>query len=416
MTLEITRLKNGLTVITDCMPHLMSAAVGVWVATGSRSEVPEWNGISHMLEHMAFKGTTRRTTWQIAEEVEAVGGHINAYTSREFTGYYLRVLKDDVPMAVDILADILQHSTFEREELERERGVILQEIGEAEDTPDDIIFDHLQETAYPGHALGRPILGTTDTVNSFQADDLRRYMAAFYHPGDMVLVASGAVEHEAVVTLAEALFQELPAVERSPLAKAPYGGGNVVTSRRLEQLHVALAFDGLAYDDDDYYAVQVLANLFGGGMTSRLFQEVREKRGLAYTVYSFANSYRDGGMFGLYAGTGPREATELLHVIGGELDRLADGVGEDELERSRAQLRSSIVMALESPSARAEQAARQQLVFGRLFGPEEMMAAIDAVDGAAIARVAERVTASAPTLALLGPAKGVTIPPRLRAA
>jgi len=413
---EITRLENGLTVITDPMPHLMSAAVGVWVATGSRSEVPEWNGISHMLEHMAFKGTKRRTTWQIAEEVEAVGGHINAYTSREFTGYYLRVLKNDVPMAVDILADILQYSTFEHEELERERGVVLQEIGEAEDTPDDIIFDHLQEKAYPGHALGRPILGTTQTVNTFQPDDLRRYMASFYHPKDMVLVASGAVDHGKIVALAGELFQDLPAAGRTPLAPAPYGGGNVVTDRRLEQLHVALAFDGLPYDDEDYYAAQVLANLFGGGMTSRLFQEVREKRGLAYTVYSFANSYRDGGMFGLYAGTGPREASELLNVVSGELDRLAAGAGEDELERSRAQLRSSIVMALESPSARAEQAARQQLVFGRVLAPEDMMAAIDAVDGRAIARVAERVTSSRPALALLGPARGVVIPPRLQAA
>ena len=416
MTPQITRLANGLTVVTDSMPHLHSAAVGVWVATGARNEVPDWNGISHMLEHMAFKGTKRRSTQQIAEEVEAVGGHINAYTSREFTGYYLRVLQADVGMAVDILADILQHSTFEPQEMERERGVILQEIGEAADTPDDIVFDYLQEKAYPLSGLGRPILGTPETVSRFQADDLRRYMAQFYHPADMVLAASGAIDHALMLRLAEDLFGGLPARPRTPVAPAPYGGGTAVHDKALEQMHVAVAYDGLAYDDDDYYAAQVLANLFGGGMSSRLFQEVREKRGLAYTVYSFANSYRDGGMFGLYAGTGPAEASELLSVLAGEVEKLTGGVNEDELDRSRAQMRSAIVMSMESPSARAEQAARQMLIFGKVFSAAEMMEAIDAVDAAAVRRVAERVTRSKPALALLGPATSVKVPPVFEAA
>jgi len=410
VTPRITRLQNGLTVATDAMPHLHSAAIGVWVATGARNEEPRWNGISHMLEHMAFKGTTRRSTQQIAEEVEAVGGQINAYTSREFTGYYLRVLAEDGPLAVDILADILQHSTFESQEMERERGVILQEIGEAADTPDDIVFDFLQEKAYPGHALGRPILGTPETVGAFAADDLRQYMGRYYQPQDMVLASSGAVDHERMVALAQQLFGGMAANPSPAVGRALFGGGVSVTEKRLEQLHVALAFDGLSYEDEDYYAVQVLSNLFGGGMSSRLFQEVREKRGLAYSVYSFANSYRDGGLFGLYAGTGPEEGSALLTVIAEEIEKLKDGVEKAELDRSRAQLKAGIVMAMESPSARAEQLARQLLVLGRPEPAEEMIERLDAVDAAALQRVAERVTASPPALAILGPASGLSLP------
>lgn len=392
MTLEITTLPNGVRVVTETMAHLASATVGVWANVGARHESEAENGIAHMLEHMAFKGTEKRSARLIAEEIEAVGGDLNAYTTREHTVYYARVLKDDVPLAFDILGDILLNSVFDEGELERERHVILQEIGQAHDTPDDLVFDLLQDAIYPDQPLGRPILGTLDTVRALDRTMLWSYLDTHYRADNLVVVATGNVDHGAVVRLAEDIFGSLPGAGPRIAAKARYEGGVRSVKRDLEQVHLTLGFDGVSFTDDDFFAVQVFNTVLGGGMSSRLFQEVREERGLAYSVYSFANSYADNGTIGIYAGTGVDDMDELLPVIVGELQKLAGGAAEDEVARARAQIKAGLLMSLESSAARMEQIGRQMLVYGRVLSIEELVAAIDAVDRARVAEVAKRLT------------------------
>ncbi len=339
----------------------------------------------------------------IAEQIEDVGGHINAYTSRENTAYYARVLKEDQGLALDIIADILQHSTMDSEEFERERAVILQEIHSAEDTPDDVIFDHFQQAAYPDQPMGRPVLGLAEIVGDMPRETVMDYMSSHYVAPSMVLTASGQLNHDKVVEMARDAFTDLgqgPAPKRE---KAVYTGGESRKPKDLEQAHLLLGFDGLAYDDPDFYAMAVMSTLFGGGMSSRLFQEIREKRGLVYSIYSFASSYLDGGMFGIYAGTGEEETAQLVPLVCDEIRKVQDGVSQQEVARSRAQLKASILMSLESSSSRCEQLARQMLVFGRPMSVEEVVNHIEAVDIAAIERVARRIFATPPTLASLGP-------------
>lgn len=403
---QITTLPNGLRVATVAMPSVQTASVGVWVDAGARHERPEINGVAHMLEHMAFKGTARRSARLIAEEIENVGGQLNAYTSRENTAYYARVLADDLPLAADILADILQHSTFEPEELERERGVILQEIGQTLDTPDDLIFDLFQETAFPDQSLGRSILGPADIVRGMSRDQLTGYMAEHYAPERMIFAASGKVEHERLVDLGAELFQKLPARSsgNGEVEMGRYAPGDLRKDRDLEQVHLILGLPAFSYHDDDFYALQVLSAMLGGGMSSRLFQEVREKRGLAYSVFSFAACYRDTGVFGIYAGTGEEQTAELVPVLCDELTALMNNASEEELARARAQLKASMMMGLESCFAQSEDIARQLLIFGRRIPQEETIAEIDAVDAEAIRRVGERLIDGArPTLAAIGP-------------
>ncbi|MDH3241882.1 MAG: insulinase family protein [Alphaproteobacteria bacterium] len=403
MSVDVTRLENGFRVATDRMDHVETAAIGVWVGVGARHESPRLNGISHMLEHMAFKGTARRSAEAIVNEVESVGGQINAYTSRENTAYYLRVLADDVPLAVDILADILQHSAFDAGELERERAVILQEIGQCTDTPDDLVFDQFQEAAYPGQALGRSILGTAENVRGLDRAALADYMAIQYGADRMVLAASGKVDHRELVGLAIDAFGGLGALGAPQAEPARYLGGHHGERRELEQLHLVLGYDGLAYDDPDFYTMGALSSLLGGGMSSRLFQEVREKRGLVYSIYTFSTAYRDGGLFGLYAGTGPDEVRELMPVVMEQLAAIGGTVTAEELARVRAQLKSGLLMAMENTRARAERLAQHLLIFGRPIPLAEIVERIDAVDSAAIDRLAAKVFAGAPTLAALGP-------------
>ena len=403
-TTEITTLDNGLRVATESMPGLQTASVGVWIDVGARYEAPEANGVAHMLEHMAFKGTVRRNAKEIAEAIENVGGQLNAYTSREHTAYYARILAGDLDLAVDLLADILQHSTFDEEELARERGVILQEIGQVQDTPDDLVFDLFQETAFPGQALGRSILGPAEIVSAMPRTSLIDYMAGNYGPRRMVLAAAGKVEHERLVDLAHRLFRELPEPADPPVDPASYTGGELRETRDLEQAHVMLGLPAFSYLDDDFYALQVLSTALGGGMSSRLFQEIREKRGLAYSVFSFASCYRDAGILGIYAGTGEQETAELVPVVCEEFLALIEAPGEEELVRARAQLKASLLMALESCSAQSEELARQLLIFGRRIPPKEMIAKIDVVNEAAIRRVGHRLLAdSRPTLTAIGP-------------
>lgn len=404
MNIEITRLSNGLTVVTDPMPQLESAAIGVWVRCGARHETKPLMGISHMLEHMAFKGTERRSARAIAEEIEAVGGYMNAYTSREQTAFHLRMLKGDVPLGVDILADILSHPTFEQNELERERGVVLQELGQARDTPDDIIFDHLQSVVYPGSAMGWPILGEDETVSAFTRENLQTYMGANYRAGGMVFISSGAVKHAEMVKLVEEKFGDLKRGEAPASQQPAYGGGDLRLTEDLEQVHVTYAFPGVAASDPDIFAAQVYVTALGGGMSSRLFQEVREKRGLCYSVYAFAHPFSDSGFIGIYAGTGEGEAAEISAVVADEMAALAAQPTPEEIARAKAQLKSGLLMGLERPSARSEQIAGQLLAYGRVLSVEELTTKLEAVDVAAVQRFGERMmNASKPTLAALGP-------------
>lgn len=404
MTPKITKLANGLTVITDAMPHLETASLGVWVDAGARNETQATNGIAHMLEHMAFKGTRRRSARGIAEEVERVGGFINAYTGREQTAYYIRMLKDDVPLGVDILADILQDSVFDEEELAREKGVVIQEIGQTQDTPDDLIFDHLQATAYPDQSLGRPILGTEKHVRSFTRETLFNQIKGHYFAGSMLLVSAGAVNHEQMVALAEKHFGNLPSGVAPTAPNAKYAGGEFRDDDDLEQAHLALAFQGFRADDEDIYAYQVYSTVLGGGMSSRLFQEAREKRGLCYSIHTFGQSFRETGMFGVYAGTSAADAEDLTKVIADEMKSLAASAGEDEVVRARAQIKSGLLMGLEQSFSRCEQMAGQMFIYGRLMDAHELIAKIDAIDTKAVSRIGQKILANGQlSLAALGP-------------
>ena len=392
-----------------------TVSLGLWVDVGTRHEAPAVNGAAHFLEHMAFKGTERRSARAIAEEIEAVGGHLNAYTSRESTAYYAKVLKEDVPLGLDILADILMNSSFDPAEFERERTVILQEIGQANDTPDDIIFDHFQERAFPDQAMGRPVLGSPEIIRQLSREAVIAYLRDHYGAARMVLSASGNLDHDRFVELAEKLLSAMPAERAVTTEPARYTGGEYRQGRDLEQLHIVLGFPGLPLGDPDYYAVAVLSTAFGGGMSSRLFQEVREKRGLAYTIHSFAHSFRDGGLFGIYAGTGEADAGELMPVLCEETMRLADGLTPVELARAKAQMKAGLLMSLESTGARCEQMAQHMLIHGTPFDPAAMVRHIEAVDDAAIGRVVAGWRTAPPTLAALGPIGQLEDFERLRA-
>ena len=403
MSVSVTTLSNGMRVLTDRMDSVETVSIGVWVDVGTRHEPAPVNGVAHLLEHMAFKGTERRSALDIAAEIEAVGGHLNAYTSREHTAYYAKVLKENLPLAVDILADILQHSVFDSKELERERTVILQEIGQANDTPDDIIFDLFQERAFPDQAMGRPVLGRAEIIRRIDRDTVAGYMRRHYAASGMLLAAAGNVDHRELVRLAELAFANLPATRTARSEPARYVGGELREERDLEQVHVVLGFPGFPFADPDYYAASVVSSALGGGMSSRLFQEIREKRGLVYAIYSFTHAYSDGGLFGVYAGTGEEEVEELMPVLCEEIRKLSFGLEPAELERARAQLKAGLLMSLESTTARCEQQAAHMLVFGRPLDMAEMVGRIDAVDAAAVIRVARRIRTARPTLTALGP-------------
>ncbi len=409
MSVRVSTLPNGLRVATESVAHLETASLGLWVDVGARRETEETNGLSHLLEHMAFKGTERRSARDIAEEIEAVGGHLNAYTSRESTAYYAKVMKEDVPLALDLLADIVQHSVFDAAELDRERTVVMQEIAQVHDTPDDLVFDRFQAAAYPDQPMGRSILGPAERVARYSREDLAAYMAAHYSAPRMVLAAAGRIDHDSLAAAAEAAFTALPAPAAGlPPEKAVYGGEDLRAVRDLEQVHLVVGFDGIAHDDPDYYAVQVLSTLLGGGMSSRLFQEIRERRGLAYTVFSFASSYADGGLFGFYAGAGADRIAELVPAAADETMKTCAGVTADEVSRARVQLKAGLLMSLESTQACCERLGRHLQIFGRPIPVAEMAARIDAVDVASVERVANRLLRGRrPAVAALGPIEGL---------
>ncbi len=406
MAVEICRLDNGLRIATDAMSGVRSATVGVWVDVGARDEQEKLNGISHLLEHMAFKGTQRRSATAIAEEIEAVGGHLNAYTSREHTAYHARVLAGDMPLAVDLLADILRNSVFDPADLEREVQVVRQEIAQVEDTPDDLIFDLFQEAAYPDQAFGRSILGTAESLGRFDSATLRRQLEQEYRPERMVLAAAGALDHGAVVELAQQAFGTMVGASPANGRSEPrYHGGERREVRDLEQLHLMLGFKSPGARDPAYYAAQVLSTALGGGMSSRLFQEVRERRGLAYAIHSFAMGYVDCGLFGIYAGCDAGNAEAILGIVCDQMNAVAGSIGADELGRAKAQLRAGLLMALEGSSARAEQLARHLLVFDRVVPVDEIVARIDAVGPADVEATARAIgRGDNLTFAFVGPA------------
>lgn len=404
MGVEVSRLSNGLTVATETLPSIESVALGVWVKSGARNERDEEHGIAHLLEHMAFKGTGRRSAFEIASDIENVGGEINAATSVETTSFFARVLGKDVPLAIDILADILTDSKFDPAELEREQHVILQEIGAAHDTPDDVVFDRFTETAFRQQPIGRSILGTPDTVRSFTSRQLHDYLERQYGADRMVVVAAGDVRHDDFVREVEKrLGQFRPNAENEPPRAALYLGGDFREERDLMDAQIVLGFEGRAYHVRDFYASQVLSMILGGGMSSRLFQEVREKRGLCYSVYAFHWGFSDTGIFGIHAATGEGDIGTLVPVIVEELRRAGESIAQEELDRARAQYHAGLVMSAESPASRASQIARQLLLFGRPIPKEELVDRLSKLTLERLTDLSARLFSTAPTIAAIGP-------------
>jgi len=401
VSVQLHQLANGFRIVSEHMPGLQSASVGIWVSAGGRHERIEQNGIAHFLEHMAFKGTARRSALQIAEAIEDVGGYINAYTSREVTAYYARVLQADVPLALDVIGDIVMNPVFDPKEIEIERGVILQEIGQARDTPDDVIFDWLQEESYRDQPLGRTILGPSERVRAFSRDDLSGFVGEYYGPGQMILSAAGAVDHDALVRLAEAAFGHLKPGAQANATPARFTGGEVRRDKPLEQAHFALAFESPGYrdDDNDIYTAQIYSSALGGGMSSRLFQEVREARGLCYSIFAQTGAYADTGTT-----TSGAQIGELAEITIDEMKRAADDMTPQEVTRARVQMKAGMLMGLESPSNRAERLARLVQIWDRVPPLEETIERIDAVTREGVRNFAEHMAVTAPAaLALYGP-------------
>src|SRR5580692_4157219 len=409
MSVEVTKLPSGLTVITDTMPHLQTAALGVWAGVGGRDEKPNEHGISHLLEHMAFKGTKTRSSREIVEEIEAVGGDLNAGTSTETTAYYARVMKADVPLALDVLSDILANPSFVPDELEREKSVIVQEIGAAQDTPDDVVFEHLNELCYPDQPMGRSLLGTAKTLKGFNRDTLRGYLSTHYRGPDMVVAAAGAVDHKRVVDEVTRRFSSFEGTPAPKPQAAMFGkGGSRVVHRELEQAHLTLALEGVPQTDLSLFSLQVFTNTLGGGMSSRLFQEVREKRGLCYSIYTFHAPYSDTGFFGLYTGTDPGDAPEMMEVIVDVMNDAVETLTEAEVARAKAQMKAGLLTALESCSSRAEQMARHMLAYGRPLTVEELVTRIDAVSVESTRNAARGLLSrSRPAVVALGSGRGL---------
>ena len=407
MSIELTTLSNGLRVITDHVSSVDSVALGVWADVGTRDEDRTHNGVAHMVEHMMFKGTRRRDAIKIAEEVEDVGGQMNAWTSREMTAYHIHLLRQDMPLALDILADLLLNSTLPEEEIQRERQVILQEIGMTNDTPDDLVFDHYQQAAYPGQALGDPILGRAEVVAKVPRAVMADYIKRFYTPARLVVSAAGNVDHSDFTKRVEKLFGEMTPGGEPLHVPARYTGGEKREEKVLEQSHIVLGFQGVSRHEDHYYAAVALSIILGGGMSSRLFQEVREKRGLAYSVFSFHSSYQDDGQFAVYAGTGPDSLKDLIPVLCDEIRKAVTTIKAEELARAKAQMRAGLLMGRESMMTRAGQQGKQLINFSTVLDVDEKLAHLEAVTVAGVQAMAQRIFAGKPTLAALGPLKGL---------
>ncbi|HZR81967.1 MAG TPA: pitrilysin family protein [Candidatus Binatia bacterium] len=381
--LRRTVLPNGIRVLTEVVPQFASTTIGIWVENGSRYETPQQNGISHFLEHIFFKGTERRTAKQIAEEIDAVGGVLNAFTGKEYTCYYAKVLREDVSLAIDVLSDLFLHSQFDAQEIERERSVILQEISEVEDTPDDHIHDLFNRRFWPGHPLSWPICGTAETVGGLVREDFLRFIEQRYRPDRLIIAAAGGIDHDWLVEQIQAAFGGLRGVtDPQPLTAPEIQPGIAVFQKPLEQVHMHLGVPGMAQADERRYAAFVLNTALGGGMSSRLFQEVRERRGKAYSISSFLSSFRNAGYLAVYAGLSAACVHEVLEVVVRELATLRDqGLGDEELTRAKSQIKGNMLLALESSESRMTRIAKNEIYFGHDIPPSEVADAIGAVSG-----------------------------------
>jgi predicted Zn-dependent peptidase len=406
MTTEITALPNGLRIVTHHMPGLETVSLGVWVAVGARHERDDQHGLAHFLEHMAFKGTKKRSARQIADEIESVGGDLNASTGLDSTAYFARVLKGDDTVALELIADILLNSKFAAEDIERERVVIQQEIAASDDNPDEMAFDLMQGVAFPGQSIGRPILGTKASVGSFRGPDFKSYLDEHYLPDAIVVSAAGAVHHKAIVRHVEALFGGLTSRKRGIESPVLYRGGFAASNKPFEQSHVLIGLPSPSYLEPGFYTAQVFSGLFGGGMSSRLFQEIREDRGLCYSIDSSIWGLRDTGMLSVHAATSPEMVGELADVVAAQLEEIAaTGPTEAELQRSKAQLKAGLLMALESSAVNAEQMARQLLAQDRLIPIAELVEHVEAVDQARIKAFAETLIEETVSVAVIGSGK-----------
>ena len=412
MSIGRTEFTSGLRVVTERMPGVRSAALGFWVLAGSRDEPPPISGSSHFLEHLLFKGTKTRSARDIAEAFDAVGGEVNAFTAKEYTAFYARVRDRDLPMAVDHLADMLQHSVLRAADLDAERQVILEEINQHEDDPGDLVHDLFTETLWPGHPLGRPILGTKQSIQAAGRDQVRRFYRRHYVAGNVVVVAAGNLRHEELLELVAEHMEPGEVRAEGPSAwnlrtagQAPTPSGrSLVNKRKTEQAHICVGTSGLSRTDPDRFAFGVVNNALGGGMSSRLFQEVREKRGLAYSVYSYHAMYAEAGVFCAYAGTTPGRAKEVLAIMRAELEDVANkGLGPDEFERAKGHLKGSLVLSLEDPGGRMSRLGKSEIGHGETLTVNQLLGRIDAVTPEDAARAAERVLSQPMTVTVLGP-------------
>ncbi len=407
---RLTTLTNGFRVLTDSMNEVDSVAISVWINAGGRFEVKENCGIAHFLEHVAFKGTKNRSAFDIAKEFDKIGGQFNAYTSKEFTVYHAKVLKENFPTGLDIIADILLNPVFDSIEIERERKVVLQEIAQTNDNPDDILYDKYVETAYPNQALGRPILGRKELVNSFEDKHLQDFMAQHYHSRNMLLSVAGNIEHEQVVDFSKKSFANLPEKKNfANMKEAKYIGGEFREKRDLEQVHVYLGFNGLNYYSEDYYNIQVMSLILGGGMSSRLFQEIRERRGLSYSISSFSQNYKDSGMLNIYCATEYNKVETVLDIVIQEMKKMIDCVTQDELDRAKSQIKSSLLMGMESNSSRADITASSYMKYNRHISKQEILEKINETTVKTIQRLMESILfgRSSCTIASIGKIENV---------
>ncbi|MFT2020304.1 M16 family metallopeptidase [Streptomyces sp. 796.1] len=414
-TVRRTTLPGGLRVVTETLPSVRSATFGIWAHVGSRDETPALGGATHYLEHLLFKGTERRSALDISAAIDAVGGEMNAFTAKEYTCYYARVLDSDLPLAIDVVCDMLTSSLIEPADVDAERGVILEEIAMTEDDPGDCVHDLFAQTMFGDTPLGRPVLGTVDTVNALSADRIRRFYRKHYDPTHLVVAAAGNVDHARVVRQVRAAFDRAGALEREDVTPmAPRGGSRAIrtagrvdlVARKTEQAHIVLGMPGIARTDDRRWALGVLNTALGGGMSSRLFQEVREKRGLAYSVYSYTSGFADCGLFGVYAGCRPSQVHDVLRICRDELDQVAEkGLTDEELRRAIGQLSGSTVLGLEDTGALMNRIGKSELCWGDQMSVDDMLQQIASVTADDVREIARTILGQRPSLSVIGPLK-----------
>lgn len=401
-----TVLDNGVRILSEEIPHVRSISTGIWVNVGSRDEQDSDSGISHFMEHMMFKGTEKRTPKEIAEELDAVGGHLNAFTTKEYTCYHTRVLDDHFKLAVDLLSDMIFNSKFDQQDIEREKNVILEEIKMYEDAPDELVHDIFSNTIWKGHPLGRSIIGTEETVKSIGRADLIKYYQQHYIPANIVIAVAGNIKHQQVVDTLAPIFGSLKPAEQGRKTTPPQGVSSLACNNKgTEQVHMIIGAPGYQLEHKDIYAVQVMNTVLGGGLSSRLFQEIREQRGLVYSVYSFHSSYHDAGLFAIYAGLSKQNVNQAMELIFKEVQDISKkGITAAELTRVKDQMKGNLLLSLENVNSRMSRLGRSELYLGKVKTPEEVVACICKVDNDDIKRVAADIFKSEKfTMAAIGP-------------